>query len=331
MKKKCTPYCLAELAAILLTCAALLISVCFFGLWLTPERDEYGASWKAYLAEEENTADVLFFGSSIVYCDVIPAEIYARSGLTSFVMAGPEQTAPVTAAYVRQALKTQSPSCIFVEASCAFYPETTNYSYANVCFMPWSVERLQATLACEAKIWPAAFFPLKDFHYRIYEPQDTDKAHASRMLAGYTYLDDTASDLQSEERYLASPPGSEQYRKNLKHLSEIADVCESEKIALYFYIAPCVSPVAPAEREKLIADLQALSCRAALDWTDAAPEIGIENQSDWYDHLHFNFSGAEKFSRYLSDFLTQNGIIPAEKENPALWQERITYLQGKKQ
>lgn len=330
MKKKVSlPRRLAELAALLLTCAALLVSVCYFGLELTPERDEYGASWKSYLAEEENTADVLFFGSSIVYCDVIPAKIYARSGLTSFVMAGPEQTAPVTAAYVRQALKTQSPSCIFVEASCAFYPETTNYSYANVCFMPWSVERLQATLACEAKIWPAAFFPLKDFHYRIYEPQDEQKAYASRMLAGYTFLDAVADDLQGEERYLASPPDSEQYRENLRQLSEIADVCESSGISLYFYIAPCVSPVAPAEREALIADLQSLPCSAVLDWTDAAPEIGIENQTDWYDHLHFNFSGAEKFSRYLSDFLTQNGIIPAEKENPALWQERIAYLQEK--
>lgn len=329
MKQNRTLRCLAELAAIAVTVAALVISVCYFGLRLAPERDEYGAGWKSYLAEEKNTADLLFFGSSVAYCDVIPAKIYERSGLTSFVMAGPEQTAPVTEAYIEEALKTQSPQCIFVEASCAFYPKTTNYSYANLCFMPWSAERLKATLACEAKVWPSALFPLKDFHYRIYEPQEEEKIRAGRMLAGYTLLTDIAADTESAERWLASPPDSEQYADNLAHLQNIAQLCSERGIALYFYIAPCTSPVPEAERTRLIADLNALPCAQVLDWTDAAEQIGIDRTTDWYDHLHFNRSGAEKFSVFLADWLTEEGVTPSGTENTTLWRERIDYLNEK--
>ena len=67
---------------------------------LIPKRYDYGATWSMYQQEEEDTVDVMFFGSSLAYCDVIPSVIYEESGVTSYVMAGPEQTMPVTYRYV---------------------------------------------------------------------------------------------------------------------------------------------------------------------------------------------------------------------------------------
>ena len=84
---------------------ALLVLVVYrAGVLFTPKRTDYGAVWGMYQDEPENSTDVLFFGSSLAYSDIAPAVLYEECGLTSFVMAGPLQTMPVTYYYVREAL-----------------------------------------------------------------------------------------------------------------------------------------------------------------------------------------------------------------------------------
>ena len=110
-----------------------------------PKRYDYGSTWDMYLKEEEDTIDVMFFGSSLAYCDVVPATIYQETGITSYVMAGPEQTMPITYRYLRQACKTQSPKAVFIEVSGMLYAKHNRSTKINICYMPWSVDRLAAT------------------------------------------------------------------------------------------------------------------------------------------------------------------------------------------
>ena len=69
--------------------AFLLAAVLFFtiswklGQLLMPIRTVYGSDWEAYLQEEPDSHDILFFGSSLVYCDVIPAILWEETGLTA--------------------------------------------------------------------------------------------------------------------------------------------------------------------------------------------------------------------------------------------------------
>lgn len=55
----------------------------------------YGSTWRAFLAEPEDSLDVIYLGSSFTYCDVNPAEVYDSSGLTGFVMAGSSSRCPL--------------------------------------------------------------------------------------------------------------------------------------------------------------------------------------------------------------------------------------------
>ena len=97
-----------KLSAAALTIAALILFSILAGDALTPLRTAYGSTWDMYEKEPQRSIDVMFFGSSVVYCDVCPAVLWRESGVTSYVMAGPEQTIPVTYRYIRQALRTQS-------------------------------------------------------------------------------------------------------------------------------------------------------------------------------------------------------------------------------
>ena len=89
MKQNASRRHAADLLLAVLTVAALLVVLYLAGSRLMPHRYDYGSVWESYLQEEPDTVDVLFFGSSMTYCDVMPAAIWRETGLTSFVMAGP--------------------------------------------------------------------------------------------------------------------------------------------------------------------------------------------------------------------------------------------------
>ena len=81
-----------------------------------------------------------------------------------------------------------------------------------------------------------------------------------------------------------------------------------------------------AQIERLLADLRALPGAAAEDWTDLIEEIGIDNAADWFDSLHLNRKGAEKFTVFLSDYLAELGLKPTSGADAALWLSRVNYL-----
>ena len=71
-------------AAVFLLLTALMIN--FLSDVLRPAQTSYGSTWRAFLAEPEDSLDVIYLGSSFTYCDVNPAEVYDSSGLTGFEM-----------------------------------------------------------------------------------------------------------------------------------------------------------------------------------------------------------------------------------------------------
>lgn len=325
MRQKTKRHIVYELAVLLLT-VLLLFAVLFqLGCRLTPERTTFGSVWSSYLKEEEQSVDVLFMGSSRVYCNVSPARIYKKCGVTSYVMAGPSQTVSLTYYYLRECLKTQSPRYVFVEVSGAYYRQYEEHSLANVVFMPGLVNRVKAALTCEPSIIAHALYPLQDFHYRVYEPEETPEMDGT-MLCGYTPM------LQSRpqtERVVSESevrPGNEQYLKNLDWLRKIAALCEDNGITCVFYLAPTMRPLSEEASERLFSDLNALPCAGAEDWGALIGEIGIDNGADWYDTIHFNHSGAMKFSDHLAEYLVSLGASPREDADAPLWTKRVEYL-----
>ena len=52
-------------------------------------------------------------------------------------------------------------------------------------------------------------------------------------------------------------------------------------------------------------------------------DLNIDDSTDWFDFLHFNCRGAEKFSHFMARYLTDSlGLTATEGEGEALWQSR---------
>lgn len=319
---------LPELALALLTFAALMIGQYLVGVHLMPHRYDYGAVWESYLQEERDSLDVLCFGSSICYCDVVPAELYARTGLTSFVMAGPEQTPEILYYYVREACRTQRPSCVLAEITGCFFGEQGGFTQINVGYMPFSVNRIGAGMAGGEGMLRLALFPICDFHSELTAPQLPESkltAHDGHMLCGYTLLTKAEAAHPAREREGLHLPGTDEYERHACALEKLAGFCSEEGIRLICYFAPATEYPPLAARKTLSARLLDAGCDQVWDLAEAAPDIGIDDQTDWYDFLHFNRSGAEKFTAYLADRLAQLGVMPNAPADAALWQQRVEY------
>ena len=174
---------------------ALILFCAGFSSVLLPERLDYGATWGMYEKEKKHSVDFMFFGSSLAYCDIIPSVIYEDTGLTSYVMAGPEQTIPLTYWYLRQACSTQSPKVVFIEATGMFFSSHSKSVKINLTYMPWSINRLAPTFTEASEDERAGLlFPLYAYHDR-WDRMTWDDFSRGILgydpdpLAGYTFLD----------------------------------------------------------------------------------------------------------------------------------------------
>lgn len=315
-----------KLSAAALTIAALILFSILAGDALTPLRTAYGSTWDMYEKEPQRSIDVMFFGSSVVYCDVCPAVLWRESGVTSYVMAGPEQTIPVTYRYIRQALRTQSPRIVVVDLTGMFYERYQNFTQVNLTYMPFGREKLAAIFeSAEKERVPGLLFPLYDYHSRWSEAGPGEiKARllgqSADPMAGYTFLTECVPQTGVKPREWT--PDEENYARNLDYLKRIADFCAARGARLVLASMPGCWPWTEELRARLRADAAALGAEYR-DFNDDLDAIGADLSADFVDALHYNAFGAEKFSRYLAEsFLPSLGLGPTAGADAALWDGR---------
>lgn len=317
-----------ELCAIVILIALLVGFAAVSSAVLIPKRQNFGSTWERYLKEPKNSTDVLFFGSSISYCDVVPAVIWENSGISSYVMAGPEQTIPITYYYVKEAIKTQKPKVIFVEVTGVFFEQYQNFTKVNIGYMPWGTNRIGATLnAAEKAEWTGLFFPLFNYHSRwdTLEGEDIDVAlhgYTADELAGYTFLDTAVEMTEIQPRNEVF--NEENYNKNIYYLKKIAGLCEKQGVTPVFYIAPTHWRLSDEHLAMLKADITGMENVRYIDFNENDDLSVYDPMLDFYDQLHFNFHGAEKFSSQLSDMLVNElELSPTANSDKALWDSRV--------
>lgn len=328
MTEKRWKHCCWALA--FLAIAALLIAL--LSCVLRPVRTSYGAVWKPYLAEPDNSLDYLWMGSSYAYCDLNPAVLYDACGLTGYVVAGPELTLSQSYWYLREALKTQTPAAVYLEATSLFFEKYQNYSQINVGYLPAGFNKLGAVFtAAEPELRSGLLCDLIFYHGRWKEltasevwkalsPPETD------VYKGYTCVEGSDG-TRGETSYIRTLNEEAVYMENLEWLDKMARLCEEKGIAFTAVLHPTWSRIPAETREKLADDLSERQI-SFLDWTEAEDSMGIVPDAHYYDAGHLNREGAEVFSRWVGRFLTgEEGLTPRTQttENTWNWQQAAAF------
>jgi len=325
MKKECIALVASLLVIVLVLSAATDL--------VTPKRRTYGADWGEFLEEEEDTIDVLFVGSSLTYCNIIPAIIWQETGLTAWDVTGPELTVPGAYHYLVEALKTQSPSVAFIEISAVLYPRYTGFSKAVIGNMPWGWNRMEMVFReGEPENLPGFLFPMYFYHSRWSEltQEDLDvfrNGYGVDLAAGYTYLNQYGQVNGYVERDDSGQDTANNAR-NLEYLKRIAQLCLQEGITPVFYESPAASTMPEEMMGPVRRELAAIDGAVVVNFNDYRDAIGAELEGEYYDNLHYNAAGAEKFTRFLSGWIRENlDAVPAGREDRQLWQSRVEYIE----
>lgn len=301
---------------------------------LTPKRYDYGATWGMYLEEPKHSVDALFLGTSVVYCDLVPAVIYEETGITSYLMAGPDQTMPVTYRYLRESCKTQSPKAVFIEATALFYEKTNRSLKINLAYMPWSAERIIPTLEeAEAKDRAGLLFPLYAYHSRWEELTVQDWwqglfGYEKDPLAGYTFL----SRVSPVKNPILEAEGEqeENYRRNLSYLGKMVGFCREQGIVPVIFLVPALSRPNAEQLQKMAKDIESLGA-VFWDFSGAAESLELEDSADYFDALHLNYLGAEKLSRQIAREMEGLEIPWSKGKEAELWQARVNHFASLRQ
>ncbi|MDR1692892.1 MAG: hypothetical protein LBR72_05990 [Oscillospiraceae bacterium] len=311
---------LKEAAAFCCFLAALLGFVWLASALLIPHREVYGANWGGYAKEKRGSLDAIFFGSSIVYCDVVPAVIYDRAGIASYVLAGPEQTLTATEYYVKEAFRTQSPRLAAVEVNGAFYSEYTAYTKANIGYMPPSLNRLLATFrAAEPEERLGLLFPLVNYHDEW--PHFQNLRYDADNLAGYTPMAE-ANQIGGIYERPVEAFSQAVFDRNIESLREIVRFCKSRDCKVLFFLAPNHQPWEGSYRAMLEEELKTIEGADFIDFNRRFDEEELSGYRDFYDPQHLNTRGAETFSAYLAGIVKSYVDTPREPDK-TLWEERV--------
>ncbi len=281
----------------------------FLGILFDPNiSNPFGYSYYKYTKEEENTIDVLFMGSSFMYCTFSPNEAQKDYGFSSYVVAAPEQPMKKTYENMLEALKTQNPSTIVLEIKSLEFKVSDSPSNENeIIKLPDSSK--ESTM----EIMPKGITSFLNYHSRWKSINKDSFKGAVKYFTdkndkdpdkGYVYLSDSGENISLiEEDAFAI---NESFPINMKSLDKIVDLCEKNGIDLVFLIAPS------ANKNYFHNYLNEVQLHypevPVLNLNNYIDEIGLDFKTDMFDGGHTNYNGAVKCTGFISKYLYENGF-----------------------
>jgi hypothetical protein len=287
-----------------------------------------------FYAEEDNTLDTVFIGSSAAYVFVVSPKMWNDSGMTSYVLGAPALPFNTVPALIAESEKSQHPDLYVVEirtliSNDLYIKNNTKVSdefLRNLTdALPYSMNRIRLineTVTNQDKTdW---FFDLFHNHSNwknlnldtfslmfYHKKSDVKSAYTVAAWQKQTEFDPapyTAKKTPLEE-------SSEQT------LREVLSYCRQQNINVLFLSTPYVeNPVSIAE-ENYVADVIESYGYPYLNCNYDYQEIGLDFSSDFYNNKHVNVFGSAKVTDYLLKYIMENYDMPADhtEDTAAEW------------
>ena len=270
-------------------------------VWSTDARVE------VYQELPENSLDVLFVGSSNVMSGINPVQLWDETGIQSYAYCSRAQTFPFAYAYIQDALKTQNPECIILDAYSVFSSKETN-GLANGEFH-LGVNMDSLSLKAKAELvnnyveWEeriAYYFPLFKNH-NLFKSWESGEDVTDQIYMGYCYADG----IEYFETPQYSDAVSPMCEADEKYLKKIIDLCNEEGVDLMVIKTPVVYSDAEHSVLNSVKELCEAENVLFYDMSMDASEWGFDFQSDMLNFFHNNTTGAAKITTRLGEILTE--------------------------
>lgn len=327
--------------------AAAVCVICMNYVFLPKWTQDLASTYtvNGFYAEEKDSLDVVFFGSSQVGCGISPMEIYEKTGMRSYVLGTGSQSIICTYYWIREMEKYQKPEVVVLDTWMAV-DESIIDDGANrnaLDYMKFSMNKMNAAFDLQRaynekygfESTPASYaLPILRFHDRWKELEWNDVAYwfSDKRFArkGYCPSGILYSGKQKGYRGIRPDPKEERWAMSdhqAGYLQKIIDYCKEEQINLLLVKTPLANY--NVSLHNAISDIAAdnqvpfVDLNMKREWKEA----GMEIETDFQSPAHLNLSGANKVSAYLSDYLLKNYKSLAEsvegRERSPEWDRQL--------
>ena len=275
-----------------------------------------------------DTVDVLFAGSSHIGMNINTQLLYEEYGIAGYKCWGSIQPIWNTYYYLVEALKTQTPKVVVIDAHGA----TFDYEYSdyvvqtkNLLGLKFSRNKIDAVKAsCPEDSWFNLLAGLPTYHSRYGELNHTDfeffpwnKHPEFRTLSSYNnesvYSFSIISPTASEGKELLS-------EKQEYYLRKIIDLCNEKEIPLELVVCPYQLSQDEQRKFRTIADIaDEYPTVHFTNYNDNYQDYGINPKKDYLDPGHFNKYGLPKYVTAIGELLSKYDLPDRRKDPNHIW------------
>ena len=289
--------------------------------------------------------DVIFLGDCEVYETFVPAILWEKYGISSYVRGSSQQLIWQSYYILEETLKYEKPKAVVFNVFSLKYgkPQKESYNRMTLDSMKWSKAKFDAISASMTKDENMLdyIFPLLRYHSRISELESNDFKYwfkAPERASDSGYLMQMGIVPRPEQdgniKELLSYDFSQ---TSLDYLDKMKALCDANGIELILIKAPTNSwrYYWYDEYEEQVQDYVQKTGLKYYNLIEKESEIGIDWNVDTYDEgFHLNVYGAEKTTDYFGKILAEQHSIPNRKDDEALadkWNERVKIYNERKE
>lgn len=271
--------------------------------------------FQAFYKQPENSIDVIFSGSSKVYCDISTGVLWDNYGIAAFDLGGAEAPSWVSYYQLKEALKTQRPKVICYEVSVAamysMLTQANNWASDNSYGMKWGKNRVDLIKEnSEEEEFLSRLNPFNIMHGR-YKDLDEDDFTNVRNSVVYKGFDPREAviemDTPTMDGVIETEPCTE---KEDIYFRKIIELAKQEGIPILLF----ASPYGVTEKEQKILNYIGVLAEEEgvefIDFNRKYDELDMNFSSDMADGGHLNYSGNYKFTKYFGSILKDKYEIP---------------------
>lgn len=314
-----------RVVAVVAFLALLVLCTCYI-MRTVKDKNNYYKYVSFY--EEEESFDVLFFGSSRILDAVYPMELWNEYGITSYNMAQHSEGIKTSYWQMKNAFAHNAPKVAVVDLSLLNLDVITDenedmksYLHKSLDHMPFSKIKYEALvdLTEGVDLWEY-LFPYAMYHNRWNQLEKVDfylewpcRKGAESRVDVYAMekvewcTEDVAKEVDTESLYI----------------DKIIRLCEEYDVQPVFTLMPTVLVSADYDS---CTRMNALACyfeEKGIPFVNFAKEDGMINyEVDFHDISHLNPSGGKKLTKALGEILVEEFEFPQKSEKTiAAWNE----------
>ncbi len=285
--------------------------------------------------DEAGGHDLIFVGDCEVYESFVPAYLWERYGISSYVRGSAQQLVWQSYYLLEETLKYETPKAVVFNVMALKYGEPQREAYNRMTLdgMRWSSSKIAAVNASmtEEESFIEYVFPLLRFHSRITELTKDDFRYAFKdnKVSHSGYLMETGIVPQTDFSEGRAEVDYEIDDNAWKYLDMMRELCEEKGIELILVKAPTNSWMYwwHDEWEMQVDGYAEKHGLSYYNFIPLADEMGIDWSTDTYDAgAHLNVYGAEKLTEYFGQILRDgHGLSDrrSESELSGLWAPRV--------